>query len=165
MAEPRRISRFILRQFLPLSYLTLGLFAAVLAADAAAATDDPANVIAYRQKVMSGIGSHIGAIVAVLRGEVSYAGHLAGHARAMHDASIMLADIFPPGSGVGETRAKPEIWQNWTKFESGIKAFQTASAKLVEAAESGDMDAVGAALGGVGDSCGECHKPFRKPKG
>ena len=161
MAEQRRFTRC-----LPLSYLTLGLFAAVLAANAAAAAaDDPANVIAYRQKVMSGIDSHIGAIVAVLRGEVSYAGHLAGHARAMHDASIMLADIFPPGSGVGATRAKPEIWQNWTKFETAIKAFQTASARLVEASESGDMDAVGAALGGVGNSCGGCHKPFRKPKG
>ncbi len=145
-------------------YLTLGLFAAVLAAGAAEAADDPANVIAYRQKVMSGMASHIGAIAAVLKGEVSYAGHIVGHARAMQAASTMLPDIFPPGSGVGETRAKPEIWQNWTKFESGIKAFQTASARLVEAAESGDMGAIGAALGGVGDSCGGCHKPFRKPK-
>ena len=59
MAERRQFTRY-----LPLSYLTLGLFAAVLAANAAAAVDDPANVIAYRQKVMSGIGSHIGATLA-----------------------------------------------------------------------------------------------------
>ena len=144
--------------------LTLGLFVAVLAAGAAEAASDPANAIAYRQKVMSGIGSHIGAIAAVLKGEVSHAGHIVGHARAMQAASTMLPDIFPPGSGVGETRAKPEIWRNWTKFEAGLKAFQSATAKLVEAAESGDMGAIGAALGVVGDSCGGCHKPFRKPK-
>ena len=159
MGEQRGFMRY-----LTLPYLTLGLFVAVLAAGAAEAADDPANVIAYRQKVMSGMASHIGAIAAVLKGEVSYAGHIAGHARAMQAASTMLPDIFPPGSGVGETRAKPEIWQNWTKFETGIKALQSALARLVEAAESGDMGAIGAALGGVGDGCGGCHKPFRKPK-
>lgn len=152
----------IMRGFI--RYLTLGLFLAGLAAGAAEAASDPANVIAYRQKIMTGITSHIGAIAAVLKGEVSYAGHIVGHARAMQAASTMFLDIFPPGSGVGETRAKPEIWQDWAKFEAGIKAYQTATARLVEAAESGDMGAIGAALGGVGESCGGCHKPFRKPK-
>ena len=36
--------------------------------------------------------------------------------------------------------------------------------ELVTAAESGDMAAVGAALGTTGNGCGGCHKPFRKEK-
>lgn len=130
----------------------------------AEAADEPANVIKYRQKVMSSIGAHIGSIGAVLKGEVSYTGHVAAHARAMHDASLMIDDIFPKGSDVGETRAKPEIWQNWAKFEAATKTFQAASKELARIAETGDMAAVGAQMKKVGEACGGCHKPFRKKK-
>lgn len=128
------------------------------------AADAPADVIKYRGAVMDSLGSHIRAIFAVLRGEVSYGNHIGAHAAAMHGMSQLIPDMFPPGSGEGETRAKPEIWQEWAEFEAASKAFQISTAKLVEAAESGDMGAIGAAAGAVGDACGDCHKPFRKPK-
>ncbi len=128
------------------------------------AADDPANVIKYRQKVMSGISAHIGAIAAVVEGEVSFTGHVAKHARAMHSASLMIPDIFPPGTDVGETRAKPEIWQDWAKFEAAYKALQATTGELARIADTGDMAAVGAQLNEVGKACGGCHKPFRKKK-
>ncbi len=136
-------------------------FTTVMTAEAA---DEPANVIKYRQKVMSGISAHIGGIAAVLSGEVSYTGHVAAHARAMHDASLMIDDIFPSGSGEGETRAKPEIWHDWAKFEAATKTFQAATKELARVAETGDMAAVGAQLNKVGEACGGCRKPFRKKK-
>jgi len=128
------------------------------------AADEPANVVKYRLIVMSAITAHIEGIVAVLSGEVSHTGQVAAHARAMHEASLMIDDIFPAGSGVGETRAKPEIWQNWAKFEAATKAFQTATKELARIAETGDMAAVGAQLNKAGETCGGCHKPFRKEK-
>ena len=128
------------------------------------AADEPANVIKYRGAVMGSLGAHITAIFAVLQGEVSYGDHIGAHAAAMHGMSKLIPDMFPAGSGEGETRAKPDIWQDWAKFEAAAKALQSSTAKLVEAAESGDMGAVGAAAGAVGDACGGCHKPFRKPK-
>jgi cytochrome c556 len=143
----------------------VGLFASVVFAVPVNAADDAASVISYRQKVMSAVGAHMGSIGAVLKAEVSFSGHVAGHARALQAASLMAADIFPPGSGIGETRAKAEIWQKWADFEKAVKAFQDATGKLVEAADSGDMAAVGAAMGNLGQACGGCHKPFRKPKG
>ena len=76
----------------------------------------------------------------------------------------MLGEVFPEGSGEGETRAKPEIWKDWTKFEGVIKAFNAETQKLAEVAAGGDMAAIGAQLGKVGDGCGSCHKPFRKEK-
>ncbi|MCZ6885805.1 MAG: cytochrome c [Alphaproteobacteria bacterium] len=146
-------------------FLTAGGLAAVLLfAPSAQAAGDPVEAIKYRQMVMSSNGAHIGAIAAVLKGKVPHGGHILGHARAMHAASLMLDDIFPPGSDVGETRAKPEIWQQPEKFKAAIRALQTAVAGLVTAAESGDMGAIGDALGPVGKGCGGCHKPFRKPK-
>jgi cytochrome c556 len=147
-----------------LSTVIVGLLAVGLLGATARATGEPDNLIKYRQTVMSGIGAHIGAIAAVVKGEVPYAGHVAEHARALHAASLMVPDLFPPDSDFGITRAKPEIWEKWAEFETAIKAFQDASATLAEAANSGDMAAVGAALGGVGKSCGGCHKPFRAPK-
>ena len=145
--------------------VSISAFAAILTVSATAwAAEKPEDSLNYRKKVMSSIGAHIGAIGDVLKGKVSHSNHVVGHARAMQAASLMLDDIFPPGSDVGDSRAKPEIWQQWDKFKAAIKAYQDASVILVQAAESGDMGAVGAAMDGVGKSCGGCHKPFRKPK-
>lgn len=150
-----------------LKHTALGLLAAAFtlaAAVPARAADDPANVIKYRQNVMKSQAGHIGAIAAVVKGEVSYTRHIAAHARALERTSAMIPDMFPEGTGVGDTRAKPDIWQNWAKFEVAAKALGTASGELARVAESGDMAAVGAQLQEVGKACGGCHKPFRKKK-
>ncbi len=148
-----------------LGHAVIGSLAVAFAGIAAAtAAQDPANVIKYRQMVMTSIGAHIGAIVTVIKGEVSFTGHVAKHARALHAASLMIPDIFPPGTDVGETRAKPDIWQNWAKFEAAYKALQREAEELARVADSGDMAAVGAQLQNVGKACGGCHKPFRKEK-
>ncbi len=139
--------------------------AAALAGIAAAeAADEPENVIKYRQNVMRAITGHIGAIAGVIKGEVTYVKHIAAHARAMHATSMMIPDVFPPGSGVGETRAKPEIWKDWAKFEGVAKALQTETGELARITEGGDLAAIGAQLQKVGEACGGCHKPFRKEK-
>jgi cytochrome c556 len=100
----------------------------------------------------------------VIKGEVSYTGHIAAHARAAHAVSLMLDDVFPDGTDVGDTRARPEIWQDKAQFAAAVKALQTATGELVSVAESGDLTAVGAQLKKVGQACGGCHKPFRKKK-
>ncbi len=130
----------------------------------AAAADDAANVIKYRKQVMVANASHITNIFSVLKGETSYAGHIGANARAIADLAAMMPDIFPAGSGDGDTAALPSIWQDWAKFEAAAKALQSAALDLAAAADSGDMAAIGAAAGGVGKACGGCHEPFRKKK-
>ncbi len=142
----------------------LGAVGLAVDSPAAVAADDAANVIKYRKQVMVANASHITAIFSVLKGETSYAGHIAAHARAISDLAAMMPDIFPAGSGSGDTDALPSIWQDWPKFEAAAKALETAAADLAVAAGSGDMAAVGAAAGAVGKSCGGCHEPFRKKK-
>lgn len=128
------------------------------------AADDPANVIKYRKSVMGALGGHISAIGAVVKGEASYSQHVAAHAKALHATGLMLGDVFPEGTGEGKTRSLPAIWSEPAKFDSAVKDFQAATAKLAEVAEGGDMAAIGAALGAVGKGCGGCHKPFREEK-
>ncbi len=128
------------------------------------AADDPANVIKYRQTIMQSHGTHLAPIVMVVNGEVSFTGHVVAHARAAHAVSLMLDDVFPEGTDTGDTRATPAIWQKPAEFDAAVKALQAATGELVRLAESGDMAAVGAQMNKVVESCGGCHKPFRKKK-
>ena len=45
-----------------------------------------------------------------------------------------------------------------------MKAFETETAKLVEATKAGDPTALVAQLKATGKACGSCHDSFRKPK-
>ena len=145
-------------------FALLAVVVAVAGMVTAGAADEPENVLKYRQSVMKSHAAHIGAIAAVVKGEVSYGGHVAAHARALHALSMMLPDIFPEGSAVGASRAKPEIWQDRAKFDAAVKGFQTATGELATVAEGGDLAAIGAKLEQTGKACGACHKPFRAKK-
>ena len=131
---------------------------------ASQAQDDAANIIKYRQNVMESQAGHFGAMGGIVQGQVPYRGHLAVHAAAIHGTSKMIPQMFPEGSGTGETRAKPEIWQQWSEFEQAAKKLQEESARLVEIAQSGDMKQITAQFLAVGKACKACHKPFRKRK-
>ena len=49
--------------------------------------------------------------------------------------------------------------------QSGTVAdFEKAARALEEAAEGGDMAAIGAGTKALGKTCGGCHRTFRKPK-
>ena len=136
-------------------------------ASQARAVDEPENVIKYRQAVMKAIGGHTGAIVGVVKGEVSYVGHVAAHARGIHAMSKLLVGLFPEGTSQFEfanTRALPAIWDDFSKFEAAAKAMEVESAKMVEVAEGGDLAAIGGQLQNLGKACGGCHKPFRQKK-
>ena len=151
--------------------MAIGAMAAVMAGtgivSGASAADDPAKVIGYRQAVMKGLAAHITAVAMVAKGEVSYAGHVAGHAQSMAALAKLIPEVFPAGSekaeGV-ETEAKPEVWKEWDKFAAAAKTLEEQSAKLAEVAAGGDVAAIGAQLGEVGKACGGCHDPFRVKK-
>jgi len=149
---------------LTLAVLVAGVVGIMSLSPPVTAADDPVNVIKYRKLVMEANAHHITNIFSVLKGETSYGGHIAANARAISDGAVMMLDIFPQGSGDGDTRALPSIWQDWPKFEAAAKALKTAADDLASVAGTGDMAAIGAAAGAVGKACGGCHEPFRKKK-
>ena len=138
--------------------LLAGMITAAVGVGAAA---DPIKV---RQALMMSQGVHLGALGAIVKGEAPYTDLANGHAFAVLKISQALTSMFPEGSGLGDTRAKPEIWSDWAKFEQAAADLETAAAKLIEATKGGEPGAIGAALGEVGGACGGCHKPFRAEK-
>lgn len=120
--------------------------------------------IDYRQKVMSAIGTNMGAISDILKHRLDVPGGVANHANQMADAAALIAPAFKNRLTKGATDAKPEIWRDWSDFEQAIRDYEDAARALAAAAAGDDPSAVGPAMRGLGKSCGGCHKPFRKPK-
>jgi cytochrome c556 len=131
------------------------------------AQDDPEAVVEYRQALMGSMGGHATALASVVKGEVAYNDHVLVHAWAIHETSKFIPDIFPEGTGRGTlddetTRALPEIWEDRADFEAAAEDLTEESAKLVEAARSGDAAAVAQQFASMGkNGCGNCHDTFR----
>lgn len=128
------------------------------------AADEPANIIKYRQNVMKAVGARLTNIAAVVKGEVSDKGNIPANAAAIIELLNQAGPLFPEGTHEGKTRALPEIWSEWDKFEAAMKASQEKAVELQAVAGSGDIGQIGQALGNLGKSCGGCHKPYRKEK-
>ena len=144
------------------------LLGALATGGLAAAADDPANALKYRQSVMKAVGAHMGASAAIVKGEVGHgANHVQLHAAAIRDLAKLAPDAFrqKAGAEAGETAAKPAIWDNWAKFEQLAKALEVEAGKLADVAAKGDKAAIGQQLNALGDACGACHQDFREKKG
>ncbi len=144
-----------------------GAFVAALAAlvmtTAVSSVQASEDQIKFRKTVMKGQGATMGALAAVVKGKAN-AKNAAGLAAALAALSRVAPGIFPKGSAKGKTRAKAEIWSKPKEFKAAVMAFQKASANLAKVAKGGNAGAIKKAFGGVGKSCGGCHKAFRKPK-
>ena len=123
---------------------------------------DSKGIIKYRQNVMKSTAGHMGAIVDILKNDLPLQAHILDHARSIQQNSKMTLAMFPKGTGLGNTKAKPAIWENWSKFESAVKAFVRESAKLTKVAESGDIKSFAKQVRATGKACGGCHKNFRE---
>jgi cytochrome c556 len=128
------------------------------------ATAALAGPIEDRQDAMKQNGKAIGPLVAILKGEQPYdAAVVKTNADQIHDDFAKAFASFPPGSDKGppETYAKAEIWSD----PDGFKAAQDQAMKAVEAlAATTDEASFKTALGGLGDSCKNCHEKYRRPK-
>ncbi len=159
------------RSLAPAFVVAVALFAAlagsrVLAprdASAQAAASEQA-LIEYRQLLMSAIGSNMGAIGGIMKNQLVRPGAVANHAQQMADAAKLIGPAFEQKGTAGKTDAKAEIWSDWAKFEQTIADYEKAAANLAAAAKGSDPAAVGLAVRALGESCGGCHDPFRKPK-
>lgn len=136
----------------------------LVAPAALSAPPSPAQVVKYRHAVMGGLGAHMAGLSMIVKGESDRAGDALAHATAVKDLSHTIGALFPEGTGPStefETSAKPEIWSQHDKFVEAVKALETSSDALVEAAKSNDPAKLKTALGAVGRSCGDCHDAFK----
>src|SRR5512140_3070125 len=123
------------------------------------AEDLPAGPIRDRHQLMEGVGKTAKVINDAMKsGDFA---PVAGAAEQIQTAATKVAALFPPGSTHEKSRAKPEIWTSWPKFEAGTKQLESAAGALAAAAKGGS--GVPAATQKLFDSCKSCHDQFRVP--
>ena len=119
--------------------------------------------IKYRKGVMKAIGGHADAIAQIAYGGADQGAYLTAHADAFEALSKMVSAAFKEdamASGDVKTRAKDDIWKNWSDYQSKADDLSKAAADFAAAARSGGKD-VAAKLDPVWDSCKGCHKKYR----
>lgn len=80
------------------------------------------------------------------------------------EAASGMSDWYPEGTGPEsgvETEALTTIWEEPEAFATAIAEFEATLTGLHSAAQSGDADAIGAAVKATGSTCGACHDKFR----
>lgn len=121
-----------------------------------------------RQSHMQLNGFNLGVIGAMAKGEVAYNADAATAAanNLVALASINQMSYWPAGSDNGalgdETKALPAIWADFPGVMEKVQAVSSAVAELAAVAGTG-QEALGPALGAVGNACNECHKAYRAP--
>lgn len=120
--------------------------------------------VQYRQRVMASNGANMGAIGDILKNKLPYQSHITVHAQEIQRMSPLISDAFKKDITAGKTDAKPEIWKEWDKFTAAADAMGREAAELAKVSQSGDMEAISAQVKKLSDTCGDCHKPYRKPK-
>lgn len=124
------------------------------------------RAIDARRGYMQMIAMNLGPLGAMAKGEADYDAGVAGtnSANLALLANIDMDFLFPEGSGndafKGDTRTMPAVWTDAADWDEKTKAFSVAAQALADAAPNG-LDALKGAIGGVGGSCGGCHKAFR----
>lgn len=138
-----------------------GIFAATVATPVVAQSmmkmgDD---AIAERQALMKSNGG-------TLKGAGSASGADAVAAGEKLVANFTaLKDLWPDDSMGGNSKTKPEAWNaDGTLSDGFVTALNNsiaASEALIVAANSGDAEAYGAAVKGVGGTCFACHSAYQ----
>ena len=120
----------------------------------------PAGPIRERHELMEGIGKNAKVI-----GEAVKSGKfepVAAAAEKIRASAAKIPGLFPKGSSDPKSRAKPEIWTQWDKFENTSKDLEAKAGSLATTAKaSGDVPAAAQAMFGT---CKSCHDDFRKPE-
>jgi cytochrome c556 len=146
--------------------LCAGLSVAAALTGATAHADAGDDAVQARRGYFRMLGVEIGPLGAMAKGEIAYD---AATAQANADdiaalAGYSVGDLFLEGTAqddrVGDTRALPAIWTDKADFAARAQDFAAAAAALKAAAGQG-REALGPAVGRIGQTCGACHDAYR----
>lgn len=121
-----------------------------------------ADVIDERQDVMKSNGDAMKALSAIAKNEAPFDPAVVRESGETIAAGLTKAkDLFPEGSAEGDTRAKPEIWDDKADFERRLDETATAAQTLAGVTEQANFLP---ALAELGDGCKGCHDKYQVPK-
>lgn len=130
----------------------------------AQADDSPEyQAFEFRDGVMHGLAWKVGKLRAMAQGDIPVDNAVAlKNARDTAALAGMLADGFIPNSIVKGSLALPEIWMNFSDFQQKANDLQMAATALADATQANGFEASKGMVQAVGQSCGGCHRPYRK---
>lgn len=118
--------------------------------------------IRYRRAVMTMIKRHYEQVSAMAKGKIPLnRDELNRHAAYLEMLSRASIDGFVAGSHEGDTKAKPDIWQDWPRFRAQVEKFQGDAARLKEVARSGNPETLKGAVADMTRTCKNCHDDFK----
>lgn len=133
-----------------------------LALPALAQFRKPEDAVKYRQSVMYTMGNHF-----YLRIGAMANGRIPFDAKAVVENADVVATLsrqpwiaFGPGTNVGNTDAKPALWNEQAKFKELSEKMQSEVAKLQTVSRTGDLDAIKVAYRSASSTCKACHDAF-----
>ncbi len=143
--------------------LAFGFGAATLSSGAFA--QDAAAAAQQRSEIMKFVASTTKELDGAARAGQAGAAEAAKAAELQTRIKRFLT-LFPQGSGSDavKTRAKPEIWAEWPKFEATGKTFLAALGEVEAAAKAGDQAAMAGAVKKAQGVCATCHRAYRGPQ-
>lgn len=123
----------------------------------------PEDAVKYRKAALTVMGNHFARLGAMANGRAPYDAKMAAeHASVLEAVAKLPWQAFGPGTEVGDTRAKPEIWREQAKFNDAANKMQMEMGKVVVAGKSGNLDSLKQVFGGAAQSCKACHDAYRK---
>jgi cytochrome c556 len=117
----------------------------------------------YRHSVMEAIAYKVAQLRAMEQGETP--ANDAAFAKNANDVAAlagMLPEGFIPNSIVEGSIALPEIWTNMADFQQKAADLQSAAQALATAASQQGFEASKGMVQAVSQSCGACHRPYRR---
>ncbi|MEE9388423.1 MAG: cytochrome c [Paracoccaceae bacterium] len=150
------------------SIAAAGLAVAATAVFAAGHAGPFDSAITARKSHMQLYAHNLGILGGMAKGALDYDAAAASAAATNLAALTTLnqATYWPPSSdamSVDNTRALPNIWENFPDVSAKGGALVQAAAAMAGAAGNGLGD-LQAAMGPLGAACGACHKTYREPK-
>ena len=127
--------------------------------------DDSKAAYEHRVDTMKRMGRALYTTIGkVVRGKAEFGADTVAAAETIVSLSAMIPALFPPGSAVGDSRAKPEIFAAGARVAELAAGVEAKTGALAAAAKSGDLAALGTAAKALDEACEACHRDFRKPE-
>lgn len=132
---------------------------------AAIAHEGAQGIVKERMDGMKAIGQQVKIMVPMMKGTLPYdpatveesAGIIETH------AGEQFTKLFPDGSHEKPSEARPDIWEDWSKFTDLASQLERSAAELkTVAANNGSEGDFKGALGNVLKTCKSCHRDFRE---
>jgi cytochrome c556 len=149
---------------LPFAFLACLAAAPLVAQDL---TPEQQNAITARKAHMGLYSFYLAPMGQMVQGNRDYDAEIAA-AAAQNLAAMAAIDqsafwVDGTDSDATDTRARPEIWSDPDGYMTVKQNMADVTAALAAVAGDG-LEAMQAAFGPVGQSCGACHQNFRAPE-